>query len=264
MNLLKKSVLLVAMVAMIPSIAEASANDGKSQNALSKHEVEILTNDVGLTMDEISEFPNDVLRELIKQDAHKLKSNRVRTSMEAPLYSLTQGEDIELFGTGFTVTSDKSGYKKIYLYGSFEWLESPLNAFTDKMTIGFPDSSKWFLPMSSGKVAQHESRYAYDQWADGRWSWTTKQYTPSDWEPNAGVAAEFDLIGLLSSPLHKGYVSQYVYVSNQESNISNVKFEYGHAYTGIDVEVAVFPSAGLAINPGIEVESESYGIEVDY
>ncbi|BBU39192.1 MULTISPECIES: hypothetical protein [Aeribacillus] len=124
---------------------------------------------------------------------------------------------LKLGGTVYKVTSDRSKEDKFYIYGNFQWLKTPSFHLVDKMTIGFPSNSGLYLPTSGGTVKQHQHRYSQDPQGNGRSIDYSIKYSPSNWEPSAGVAGSYDLKPSTSHTKHKGYIGQYVYVPKSKN-----------------------------------------------
>jgi hypothetical protein len=234
---------------------------------LTSEELETLQEEVGLTEEEVQNIPPHILKNLIKQNAkvlasktfiHKFDEGKNDKGRSVKSNDLTE---LKLNGIAFAVKSDRKGYKKFYLYGNFEWLESPRFMLTDKMTIGYPDTAKFFLPMKKGKPEQHENQYCIKTITNPKWDCKTSTEA-SDWEPGIGVAAEFDL-RMGNRPQHAGYISQYVYTEDTESGTINIKFEYGHNRVIGTVGVSYSPF-GLSIAPSNTTDVASYGIEFKY
>lgn len=244
----------------------------KADSSLDKKEINLLINKVGLTEEEIALFPVEVLRDLIAKDAKKLVVGE-RKDYDLTSEESTKGEpeqvsaqlsssDITLSGAAFTVTSDRPGFKKIYLYGDFKWKVNPLWKLTDKMTIGYPSTTEWFLPMNNGLVQQHSSRYSHKPTALSSWTHVNKSQ-PSDWTLGGGVAASFDLIA--NSSFHEGWMSQMVYVDSTKRGTTNIRIEYGHRIiTPGTIGVNVYKDFGLGITPETRVETLAYGLTVSY
>ncbi|MFE3976177.1 MULTISPECIES: hypothetical protein [unclassified Peribacillus] len=149
------------------------------------------------------------------------------------------------------------------MYGNFQWLKTPSYNLVDKMTIGFPSSSGLYLPTSGGKVTQHQHRYSQDQQGNGRWIDYAIKYSPSNWEPSAGVAGSYDLKASTSKTKHKGYIGQYVYVPTSKNGKINIKIEYGHKRISGTPSVSVYP-AGLSITPTQTTDTRSYALTLSY
>lgn len=170
---------------------------------------------------------------------------------------------MKLWGTVYKVTSDRANNDKFYIYANFQWLKSPFYELVDKMTFGFPSSAGFYLPTSNGSVTQHQHRYSQDPQGNGNWVDYAIDYTPSDWEPNAGVAGEFDLRSSTEFTLHKGYMGQYVYVPTSKNGTINIKIQYGHKLYSGQPSVSVYP-AGLSITPTSSVDTASYALTLTY
>ncbi|WHX29805.1 hypothetical protein QNK09_22525 [Brevibacillus agri] len=267
---------LALSLSLLTFVAPSTAKQPPSweeETTLTKKEINRIVDDIGLTEEELANFPDDVLKELLENNAKKLASNSKTVREEefmdkntiTPQVAL-DGGILDLNATAFSVNSDMTGYKKFYLYGSYEWSKSPEWELTDGLSIGFPVTSKCFLPMSSrGKVQQHEYRYCYrpDNNTSAKWSCSTYT-TPDDWDPGVGVGSKIDLEAMPSNNAHKGYISQYVYVEKNESGTVNIKFEYGHqTWTLGSVAFAVYP-AGFAIEPASVTKVEDFGIVFRY
>lgn len=130
--------------------------------------------------------------------------------------------------------------------------------FTDKMTIGYPDTAEFFIPMNTrGKPDQHENSYCYKPVG---YSWKCEKSTNAkDWDPGIGVSAEFDLL-MGNKQLHKGYIGQYVYTEYFRPRTFNIKYEYRHAVGTGEIGVSFSP-AGLSLVPGFTTDVKSFGIE---
>ncbi len=140
---------------------------------------------------------------------------------------------------------------------------TPSFTLVDKMTIGFPSASGFYLPTSNGSVTQHQRRYSRDLQGNGRWVDSSLVTRPTDWEPNAGVAGNFDLKAGNSLTKHKGFMSQYVYIPKSRNGSSNIKIEYGHKRISGSVGISVYP-AGLSITPTSTTDTRSYALTLNY
>ncbi|ERM19789.1 hypothetical protein ACEU2D_01210 [Brevibacillus laterosporus] len=270
---MKKKIVSLAVVfmTMISSIGFAAQSkehsDWGEDSSLNEQEIQKLIYDVGIEESEINDYPVQVLHQLIQNDAKKIATN-YKVVKEEAIQGLS-GEDIdggtlELRGTAFEEKSDKKGKKKFYLYGKYEWTDSPRWGLTDGISIGYPVSNKWTLPMSAnGKVKDFALRYCHKpENVDKKWK-CSKSYKPTDWDPGVGVGGEIDLEAMPNNNLHKGYIGQYVYTDERNSGSTNIKFQYGHQTWGGNVEFAIFP-AGLSIKPQSVSEVIDFGIEFDY
>ncbi|MGG0754301.1 hypothetical protein [Brevibacillus laterosporus] len=234
-----------------------------SVHAKEKDSIESL----GLTDEELSFFPEEVLEKLIEQNAVKKSSFIKSFDLESEenkegvsTFSLTD-DDITLAGVAFKVDSDRRGYKKFYLHGAFDWNINPFNKWTDKISIGYPVTTKFFLPMSKkGKVQEHENKLLIRGIGE---KWREQDYstTPSDWEAGAGVAAEIDIVR--GNYDQKGYIGQYVYVDEDEKGTTNIKIRYGHSKMSGSPGVSIYP-VGLAVSPSWDVETLDFGLELKY
>lgn len=76
---------LLTLSLSVPAFAkEKSSWGGDDGETLKKHEIKYLIDKIGLTEEELGDFPNDVLRELIDNKAKKVASNhKVVVSAEA-------------------------------------------------------------------------------------------------------------------------------------------------------------------------------------
>lgn len=271
MKKIKFLVLFMAFLVLGVGFSVQASAEENSQEVLTDEEYTYLLKEVGHTKEEIAELPVEVAKTLVKERAVKKESTEVieefyeeknSSSGEFTPMATIPSSQIKLGATAYKVTSDRSGYNKYYMYGNFEWLVRPYFTLVDAMTIGFPESSGFFLPMSGGSVLQHSHRVSVDPQGNGNWTDYTK-YTPYRWESSAGVAGSFDIRGDTSKTKNKGYIGQYVYVSSGKHGTINVKFEYGHKTLGATPTVSVFP-AGLAITPNSNTDTRAYGIELKY
>jgi hypothetical protein len=231
---------------------------------LTHEEIRKLTNDVGLNSNEIENMPVKILKSLLADHAKKLAGGgKIFTSRENHPFLRTQKQDIIITGTAFSVGSDRRGYKKIYLYGNFEWMIIPVWTLVDKMSIGYPVTTDWFLPFKNGNVAQHWNNLCYKKFGSSGEYKCTESTKVSDWDPGIGVAAAFDLPSTPSRLKMKGAIGQYVYVKNTKSGTVNIKFRYGHQlYSGVP-RVGIYPF-GLSVTPTLSTETFDYGIEFSY
>ncbi|MBB6284186.1 hypothetical protein [Geobacillus subterraneus] len=252
------------------SSAKEVDNTSKSEK-LTKQERKYLKDVTGHTEEEIDMLPLEVAKQLIKDKAVIQDSkteifsfeNGVNNSGDFTTMGTISSSTMKLWGTVYKVTSDRTNYDKFYIYGNFQWLKSPFYELVDKMTFGFPSSAGFFLPTSNGKVTQHQHRYSQNPQGNGNWIDYAIDYSPSDWEPNAGVAGEFDLRSSTEFTLHKGYMGQYVYVPTKNNGTINIKIEYGHQLYIGEPSVSVFP-AGLSITPSKSVDTASYALTLSY
>jgi hypothetical protein len=252
------------LILLLPLSTSAEEN----QEPLTKKELKTLTEEVGLTEEELKDYPLEILRQLIKDKAKKVASGyTIEKFFEEDEKSgvgtmaTIPSSDIKLGGTAYKVTSDISGRDKFYFYGNFEWLTSPAWELVDKMTIGFPSGYGFYLPTSGGSVTQHQHRYSWDSDKNGTYTDYAIKYTPSDWDANAGVAGSFDLIA--GEGVHKGYVGQYVYVPITNNGSMNIKIEYGHKKVSGSISVGVYPT-GLGITPTTNTDTKSYALTINY
>lgn len=246
--------------------------NNKNIKGLTKEEIQYLIDHVGHSIEEINELPLEVSKQLVKDKAVIVDKNSTTQTFYEPTTSPTgnitpmgilKESEISISGVAYKVNSDISGENKYYLYGNFQWLTTPSFVLVDKMTIGFPSSAGFYLPMVSGKVSQHTNRYSHDIQGNGVWRDYPVSTVVADWEPNAGVAAAFDLRAGTSLSKHKGYMGQYVYVPNNKSGKINVKVEYGHKRISGTPSVSVYP-AGLSITPSTTVDTAAYGLVLSY
>ncbi|MDQ0164014.1 hypothetical protein [Aeribacillus alveayuensis] len=270
MKIVKVFIIALLFVFGISNVGLAKENNDGNSSLTEKEYQYLLKN--GHTEEEIKDLPIEVAKQLVKDKAIKQNSGYIiknfyeASNEESGEFFTTasiSSSELKLAGTVYKVTSDRSGYNKYYIYANFQWLKSPFWTLTDKMTIGFPSSSGFFLPTSNGSVTQHQHRYSYDAYGNGNWVDTPIKYTPSDWDPNAGVAGSYDLKKLSDFTLHKGYIGQYVYVRNTVHGDMNIKIEYGHRMYGGSPSVSVFP-AGLSITPSSWTDTASYALTLTY
>ncbi|WP_057914068.1 hypothetical protein [Peribacillus muralis] len=245
-----------------------------SEERLTQKELDYLVNEVGNTEEEAEDLPVEVSRHLIEEEAQVIDSGTEIMDIYIPEFNQPGQVQISTFaniaastlklgGTVYKVKSDRSKEDKFYMYGNFQWLKTPSYTLVDKMTIGFPSSSGLYLPTSGGKVTQHQHRYSQDQQGNGRWIDYAIKYSPSNWEPSAGVAGSYDLKASTSKTKHKGYIGQYVYVPTSKNGKINIKIEYGHRRVGGTPTVSVFP-AGLSITPTNSTDTRAYGLTLSY
>ena len=245
-----------------------------SKERLTHTELDYLVNEVGNTEEEAEDLPVEIAKQLIEEEAQVIDTGSEIMDIYLPEFNkpgqvqirpfaTIAASTLKLGGTVYKVTSDRSKEDKFYVYGNFQWLKTPSFNLVDKMTIGFPSSSGLYLPTSGGKVTQHQHRYSQDQQGNGRWIDYTIKYSPSNWEPSAGVAGSYDLKASTSKTKHKGYIGQYVYVPTSKNGKINIKIEYGHKRISGTPSVSVFP-AGLSITPTNTTDTRPYGLTLSY
>jgi hypothetical protein len=247
------------------------AKQKESKEILTPEETQYLL-DIGHSTEEIADLPVEIAKQLVKEkakinDTHSEVVEFYENQASEPGQITTMGSispsTMKLTGTVYKVTSDRSGNDKFYIYGNFTWLQSPTFTLIDKMTFGFPSSAGLYLPTSGGSVTQHQHRYSQDPYGNGIWRDFAIDYSPSDWEPSAGVAGDFDLQFVTDLTKHKGYMGQYVYVPTTKNGTINIKIEYGHKRISGSPSVSVYP-AGLSITPTSTTDTASYALTLSY
>ncbi|WP_068775579.1 hypothetical protein [Paenibacillus sp. FJAT-26967] len=257
---------------MFPTAVCASevSNDQSSFNQfinLTPEERVILKKEVGLTDAEIDMTEVDILKRLISEGAKKIgggiRGFQITDKKEMIETQDLTRSDIMIGAVGYTVGSDRTGYKKLYLYGNFEWLTFPTWYLTDKMTIGYPSTTKFFLPTSSGYITGHENRLcdkvnSFDAWV------CQTSYTPADYAyGNVGISATYDIS--IGRPYMKGMIGQYVYVDEKESGTANLIINYGHRKGGVGApSVDVYPTIGLTVSPSVVTDVLPYYTQVSW
>lgn len=271
---MKKIFLLVGVILMlaIPVSAGASPDVGTSLDntatfataikikPLTQKEVNYLRNHVKLSESEISTLPETMLRQMVDKKAVKVAS-KVQNFSENPVTGEIQprlnANDLTLQTLTTVQASDKPGYKKYNMWGYFSWKKDPVAKFTDKMTIGVPESVGFFLPVKNNAIAQFSSTYEYNK--NGIW-YSTQSKTPSDWKANSGVAAKYDLV-MGTNYLHRGYLMQDIYINSKKSDTTNLTLEYGHATIIAEPSVSISPtsgSIGITLKTGVSVYKIPY------
>lgn len=248
------------------------AEEKYSHESLSKQEIKQLIKKVGLTEEEINDFPTEVLRELLDNNAKKISYKKEEhdiiedSTLEGGTIgtqAIKKGTDLTIGAASFEVTSDRSGLRKFYLYGNFNWLKSPPNRWTDAISIGWPESAELTMPVNSyGDVTQFSAKYMYRDGPYSAWGWQTgKSISRPDYDqPSAGVGFRFNLKDGFGYYEHKGYAGQYVY-SKKSSGYFNIMIRYGHTSASITPSFTVYPTVGLGVTPTWVVDTEqSYSI----
>ncbi|MCM3168650.1 hypothetical protein [Peribacillus frigoritolerans] len=243
-----------------------------SEERLTPEELNYLVNKVGNTQEEAEDLPVEVSRRLIEEQANVIDSGlefmfiydpEVTKPGQISTFASIAATTLKIGGTVYKVKSDRSKEDKFYIYGNFQWLKTPSFTLVDKMSIGFPSGSGLYLPTSGGKVKQHPHRYSQDLQGNGRWIDYAIKYSPSNWEPSAGVAGSYDIRASTSKTKHKGYIGQYVYVPTSKNGKINIKISYGHKRISGTPSVSVYP-AGLSITPNNTTDSRSYALTLSY
>ncbi|MFJ5750319.1 hypothetical protein ACIP97_17340 [Peribacillus frigoritolerans] len=243
-----------------------------SKERLTPEELNYLVNEVGNTQEESEDLPVEVSRRLIEEEAKVIDSGsefmfiydpEVTKPGQISTFASIAATTLKMGGTVYKVKSDRSKEDKFYIYGNFQWLKTPSFTLVDKMSIGFPSGSGLYLPTSGGKIKQHQHRYSQDQQGNGRWIDYAIKYSPSNWEPSAGVAGSYDIRASTSKTKHKGYIGQYVYVPTSKNGKINIKITYGHKKISGTPSVSVYP-AGLSITPNNTTDTRSYALTLSY
>lgn len=264
------ALIFILLVAVPSGFAQSPKED---PNKLKKSEHEALLNQVGMSEKDISNLPVSELRKLLANGAKKIASNEVtHTFSDSPsasdgigTNSLVKGVDINLWGTAYSLGSDKPGNKKYAVYGNFTWLYSPSWELTDGYAIGYPSTIGAFLGMSGGNPTNFSSNYCYkpDNYAPDIWT-CSPSTSPETWTPGTGVGKEFDLIAMPSNELHKGFIEQDIYIPDSNTGTANIQFSYGHKILSGQVAFDIYPVAGVSIQPTYATEVATYGIEFSY
>lgn len=149
-------------------------------------------------------------------------------------------------------------FQKIKIVGEYQWKIDPLNKWKDSISIGYPLTNKFFLPMTStGKVDQFYSEYNAFNPTYLQWDTFVPSTVPTNWDNGTGLGTTIDLKA--ARERHNGYIRMYAYVTNTESGTSNVKIRYGHAIAAITPSFGIYP-VGFAVVPGISNETLDYGL----
>ncbi|WP_138751843.1 hypothetical protein [Paenibacillus sinopodophylli] len=271
-----KSITVVASLAIIVptlSFAQEKVTPIESNNTfvkdgiISDSEKQTLIDKLGMLEVSVDRLPAEILEQLLEEDAVLLgggieesydlqsEGNNLRGG------TLTQ-KDMSLVGYAYSTASDRPGYKKINFILEFDWNIDPLQKWKDSMSIGWPVTNLFVLPMDpvSGTVQQFKSSVnaynpTYQQWD------TVTSTSPADWENGTGVGQHVDLKAARSD--HKGWMQQFAYVPNTKSGYSNVKFRYAHSVFLLTPTFSVYP-VGFAVTPGNSNEHLDYGIELTW
>jgi len=220
-----------ALFFIVPTFAKATELEPFGSNSLeilTEQEIQILQEDVGLSLEEIETRTPEFLRSLIEEGAKKkfITSDIVEVNDELsntntmirPLaYTDPQGTlkgHIQIEGEAYEVSSDRTGYKKFRLIGRWKWISVPQNTLTDGFAIGVADAAGFSLPESGGKVVQH----THDYWTTAGGSYR-RDYgvNPDDFSPNGGVGYFIDLRQGQGAG-HYGHMSQYVYTEKKSGS----------------------------------------------
>ncbi|MFJ8104093.1 hypothetical protein [Lysinibacillus sp. NPDC096212] len=242
MKLKFASVLFTLLV--FSGVLTAQADELQTIDVLEPNEVTTLVDEVGLTEDEINDFPVEVLRELIQNDAKKISFQPV-----TPTASLSD-KDVKVGASAFEVKSDKAGQKKMYLYGNFEWIKNPSERYTDAMSIGWPDSAELAAPIVNNKISQFEGKYMYRDGPNSAFGWQTgtSTTTPNSDTGLAGVGFKFGFKRGIGFSEHKGYIGQYVY-TKKDKGLFTIMIRYGHGTITWIPSFTVYPNFGLGVTP---------------
>lgn len=252
----------IALLLVIPvSVSADPVEEMVPIDPLSQSEISYLLNKVGLSEDEVSYLPETMLRQMIDMEVVKVGSktqNFSENPFTGELQPRLSGDDMTLQIVTTVQASDKTGYKKYNMWGYSFWKKSPQLRFTDKMTIGVPESVGFFLPVNGTSIDQFSSTYEYN--INGTWYTGYTSKTPADWKANSGVASKLPLV-TGTNYLHRGYISQNIYIANSKSGITNMTLEYGHATLSFEPSISISPSSGsigITIRPDVEIYKIPY------
>lgn len=268
--------LILVLLIVAPFGGTSFAESFPQEESLTEDEIKYLLEVVGHTQAEIENLPVEVAKELVNSGAIVQGSHSQLEYFYEPLtdqksdflpMATIPASELRMGATVYQVTSDRSGFKKFYFYGNWEWLKKPFWTLTDVMTIGWPVSREFSYPVnnSTGQVTQHQHRHCTDRYGNGKWECHPIRYTPYDSFPDAGVAASYNLVTYSDFTKYKGFISQYAYVpiSATGGKLMNVKFEYGHRIILGIPSIGVYP-AGLGIAPEVRTDTRAFNFELRY
>ncbi|KAA0548441.1 hypothetical protein FZW96_07660 [Bacillus sp. BGMRC 2118] len=235
---------------------------------LTEEERTVLLNEVGLSVEDLEILPVEHLRNLIEENAEVVLDDYKIVEIFEPIKTKpgqisTNGTisatKLKLTGKAVRLANNSAGQERFQLYGTWEWLSSPVNAYEDGFSVGFESGLGIKIPTSGGNVSEHSHEYAtYERGIKNR-----REYHvyPESYGPGSGVGAVYDIrqggVG------HRGYLSQNVYMTTS-SGTSNIKFEYGHAKTIVTPSFTVGTSGIFGINPGISVDTRYWAGELKW
>lgn len=231
---------------------------------LTTEERAYLINVSGFTESHVDALHPNTGREVIEGEGVVVSSGEVSSPMERPEYSILplgtipDSDVTMLYNVVKINTSDLSGYKKYYAISQFQWNKQPVNYFVDKMSVGFPSAmGVYFKTTAAGKIDLHTHQYYIYNSSTGTKTYSAQKTSPVNWDPALGVTGSYDLLAQGSGTInrfHGGTLTQYFYVKNDKVGTNfNMKFEYAHARTNINVGVT-FPNSGISLSPGLTVD----------
>jgi hypothetical protein len=265
MKKILKGLIVTSLLLCVPTSVFAETSFEKD-GVISVTEKQILLNKVGLSETSIELLPASELELLLEEDAVLIGKGEEKSfdlkseTPEVQVMKITSN-DIKLSGYGFAVPTDRPGYKKIKLVATYDWNIDPLNKWTDTISIGYPQTNKFFLPFNSnGQVEQFYSLYSawsptYEQWDD------YASIVPTDWDNGAGIGESINIKA--GRDAHQGYIRMHAYVKNTETGTSNVKIRYGHAILNASPSFSVY-TAGLSVEPKMNVETLDFGFVLSW
>lgn len=245
----------------------------RDNQLLTEEEYNSLINEVGLTDEKIARYPISILRNLLAQDARILSNGEIKSfdvlhESNAPFtspdlitpFGTISEDDLTMYGEVYSVTSDRDGFKKIYMAFEFEWNIDPFWALTDTLAIGIPESESLHLPTSGGKVVQHKTQYCHQLYYDSK-PVCTQKTTPTKGYANSGVATNISLN--YNAEYHRGWMEQYGYIESNKTGTTNVLFTYAHKLISGSPTITVSP-IGVGITPTSTTDTQEYMVEFSY
>ena len=174
-------------------------------------------------------------------------------------FNISSISNLTMDGMFYQQTSDRPGYKKYRIYGSFNWSGRTLRNYTDGMSIGYPVTTQFVLPTSNGKVRDFMSNVCGAKTSSG--SVTCKDYktTPVIDRPGIGVGTTYNMSHMFYKT--HGYIAQSIYT--KQSGSANVLLRYASQKANIAVSFS-FPNSGLSITPKWSNTTEDYVMTVNY
>lgn len=265
----KKTLVCFFMFCLIISLPIASLAESEILSDIELRKIEkILLTEVGLNEETINFIPKELQRKLVNEGAKLLGTNGIVTYQFPESYnsefniSSDPLPTLDFLGQAYSVNSDRPGYKKFLMLGVFHWTSNPAWTLTDGMTIGYPESTRFFLPTSGGQVQQFEAKHCGVR-VNGNGTHCTSTNTPEISSAAGGVGTKVALSSARRG--ENGYIQQYVYVEDSESGTTNVLFQYGHAYYTGKISFSVGSSGfGVSISPTSSVDIKSYIVELRY
>ena len=268
---MKKIFSFLLMFGLLLSISSftAFASDLSTYDQLTDEEKTYLSK-AKFSQESINESSVEFIRELISEGAvlvkreesiHNFVNESTKKDKKDKKDEFTQNATIEqsqlkLVFSAYKVTSDRPGSPKFRLYGTYDWLKVPFNAYIDAISLGWSSPDITFPVTSNGDAAGYYNNNYETYQSRFLRSYT---YVPTSYA-TSGLGNTFDI--RQGANRYDGNVNIYVY-SSKTSGAFNAFLTYGHAKSTLNPTFTT--SKGFfSVSPGTTVDTAQKAAEVLY